>query len=48
LLNLGQQRGAAVKQYLIDKYGIDSSRLLICNTMIETEKDSQPAVLLQR
>lgn len=47
LLNLGQQRGAEVKQYLIEEHAIDSSRLLICKTLIETKKDSQPAVLLQ-
>ena len=44
---LGQQRGEEVKHYLMDTHSIDGERLLICDTLIETKIESQPAVLLQ-
>ncbi len=47
LLELGQQRAMAVQGHLADKYSIDSSRLLICHTVIEEEKNAVPAVLPQ-
>ncbi len=47
LLQLGQRRGEAIRDYLVDKHGLDRTRLLICDTRIEQEKDSVPRVLLQ-
>jgi hypothetical protein len=47
LLELGQQRAIAVQGHLVDKYSIDSNRLLICDTVIEEEKNAVPAVLPQ-
>ncbi|MFW2365250.1 MAG: DUF748 domain-containing protein [Desulforhopalus sp.] len=47
LLELGQLRGMEIKKYLVEKHAIASDRLLICDTLIENRKDSQPAVLLQ-
>jgi hypothetical protein len=47
LLELGQQRAAAVQGLLENDYGIARNRLLLCDTKIETEKDAVPVVLLQ-
>lgn len=47
LLELGQQRAAAVQSLLENDYGIARNRLLLCDTKIEMEKDAVPAVLLQ-
>ncbi|MCP4338495.1 MAG: DUF748 domain-containing protein, partial [Desulfobulbaceae bacterium] len=47
LLELGQQRAAAVQSLLENDYGIARSRLLLCDTKIEMEKNAVPAVLLQ-
>ncbi|MDX9896237.1 MAG: DUF748 domain-containing protein [Desulfofustis sp.] len=47
LLDLGQQRGEAVRDALAIGQGIDRARLLICDTRIDPEKQMQPAVLVQ-
>ncbi len=47
LLQLGQQRATAIQDHLADKYSIEHNRLLICDTRIEKEKSTVPAVLLQ-
>ena len=47
LLELGQQRAAAVQSLLENDYGIARNRLLLCDTKIEKEKNAVPAVLLQ-
>lgn len=47
LLDLGQQRGEAVREALAIGQGIDRTRLLICDTRIDPEKQMQPAVLVQ-
>ena len=46
LLELGQQRSEAVQSYVVSTYGVDKSRLLICDTLIETDKDAKPLVML--
>ncbi len=46
LMELGQQRAAAVKEHLISRYESDESRLLICDTLIDEKKNAVPAVLL--
>jgi len=46
LIELGQQRSEAVQSYLISTYGVEKSRLLICDTLIETDKDAKPLVML--
>jgi len=47
LAELGQRRAVAVQDYLVENKGIARDRLLICETRIATERDAQPAVLLQ-
>ncbi len=47
LLQIGQERAAAVQSLLENDYDIARSRLLICDTKIETKKSAIPAVLLQ-
>lgn len=47
LLQLGEERGRLVKEYLAETYAIEPNRLLICDTRIETDPKAQPAVLLQ-
>ena len=47
LLELGQQRAAAVQSLLEKDYGIERNRLLLCDTKIETARDAVPVVLLQ-
>ena len=44
---LGQDRAAAVKGHLTEKYAIDKGRLLICDTFIDKKKKATLAVLLQ-
>ncbi len=44
LKQLGQERAAAIKEYLIEKFGVDGSRLLVCSTEIETKKSAKPRV----
>lgn len=46
LMELGQQRSEAVQSYLVSTYGVEKSRLLICDTLIETDKDAKPLVML--
>lgn len=46
LIELGQRRSEAVQSYLVSTYGIDKSRLLICDTLIETGKNAKPLVML--
>lgn len=46
LADLGQQRAKNVQGFLVSSYGVDVSRLLICDTKIDTSKKVQPAVLL--
>lgn len=47
LVELGQQRAKAVQRYLVKQYGIDATRLLICDTLVETDRKKVPAVMLQ-
>ncbi len=47
LVQLGQDRATVVKTHLVDDYSIDASRLLICNTVIETDKKAVSEVKLQ-
>ncbi len=44
LNDLGQQRAAAIKDYLIGKHGIKAERLLLCETKIEKSEDATPQV----
>lgn len=44
---LGQQRAAFIQQFLVEKHSIAKERLLICETVIETKKDTVPSLLLQ-
>jgi len=46
LIELGQQRSEAVQSYLVSTYGVEKSRLLICDTLIETGKDAKSLVML--
>ena len=46
LVDLGQQRAKAIQSYLVSTYRVESSRLLICNTLIETDKNVKPSVML--
>lgn len=46
LIELGQQRSEAVQSYLVSTYGVDKSRLLICDTLIKNAKSAKPLVLL--
>lgn len=45
---LGQTRAKNVRQYLIDEYGIEKNRLLLCTTVIKKEKKMVPLVVLQK
>ncbi|WP_457577355.1 DUF748 domain-containing protein [Desulfomarina sp.] len=47
LLALGEQRAAAVQNYLVKTFGVEKSRLLICDTKIDTDREAVPKVLLQ-
>ncbi len=47
LLALGQDRAAVVKEHLAQEYSIELDRLLICDTLLETEESAVPVVLLQ-
>jgi hypothetical protein len=47
LVELGQQRAGVVRAHLVETYGVDEDRLLICDTAIETAKDVVPSVLIQ-
>jgi len=47
LLELGQQRAEAVQALLEKDYDIARSRLLVCDTKIDTAKNAVPAILLQ-
>ena len=44
LKELGQKRAATIKEHLVEKYGVDESRLLVCTTEIETKKSAKPRV----
>ena len=46
LLEIGQQRAKGIQSYLAFTYGVESSRLLICDTLIKTDKDIKPLVML--
>lgn len=46
LIELGQQRALAVQEFLATTYSVDKGRLLICETLIEQNKKTVPAVLL--
>ncbi|MBU1566258.1 MAG: DUF748 domain-containing protein [Proteobacteria bacterium] len=47
LLELGQQRAEVVRSHFVQNYGIDQGRLLICDTQIAKEKQTEPAVIPQ-
>ncbi|WP_228853795.1 DUF748 domain-containing protein [Desulfomarina profundi] len=47
LLALGEQRATAVQDYLVKTFGVEKSRLLICDTKIDTGREAVPKVLLQ-
>lgn len=46
LIELGQARAEEVQGYLADTYGVDTSRLLICDTLIQTGKSDKPQLML--
>ena len=46
IIELGQQRSEAVQTYLVSTYGVDKSRLLICDTLIKMDKNAKPLVML--
>ena len=46
LIELGQQRAQAVQTYLASTYGVEDSRLLICDTLIKVAKDAKSLVML--
>jgi hypothetical protein len=46
LTEIGQVRAKAIQTYLGATYGVDLSRLLICDTLIETGKGEKPLVML--
>ncbi|PHR27017.1 MAG: hypothetical protein COA36_10390 [Desulfotalea sp.] len=46
LVEIGQQRAEVVQSYLISTYGVDKSRLLICDTLFETGKADKSLLLL--
>ncbi|WP_169309351.1 DUF748 domain-containing protein [Desulforhopalus sp. IMCC35007] len=46
LIELGQQRAQAVQSYLASTYGVEDSRLLICDTLLQEDKDAKPLVML--
>ncbi len=47
LMELGQKRARNIKQCLVEKYGCDKDRLLICITRIEEKKSAKPRVDIQ-
>jgi hypothetical protein len=47
LLALGEQRAIAVQDYLVKTFAVEKSRLLICDTQIDTDREAVPKVLLQ-
>ncbi len=48
LEELGQTRARNIQQYLVQSYGIDEGRLLLCDTVIKEEKKMLPLVILQK
>ena len=44
LKELGQQRAQQIKKHLVEQYGCDKDRLLICITQIEQEPSAKPRV----
>jgi hypothetical protein len=47
LRQLGEERGDAIKRYMTERFGIDSGRLLICDTTVVENPQQEPKVLLQ-
>ncbi|WP_457573119.1 DUF748 domain-containing protein [Desulfolithobacter sp.] len=47
LLDLGERRAIAVRDFLTEKYGIDPRRLLICSSAFDTGNGGKPRVDLQ-
>lgn len=46
LVELGQQRAKAVQTHLVSTHEVDTSRLLICDTLLVTGKDNKPLINL--
>ncbi|HHD56458.1 MAG TPA: DUF748 domain-containing protein [Desulfobulbaceae bacterium] len=44
LMELGQKRARNVKKWLVEQYGCDRDRLLICTTRIEKDTSAKPRV----
>ncbi len=44
LMELGQKRARNVKKWLVEKYGCDRDRLLICTTEIDKDTSAKPRV----
>jgi hypothetical protein len=44
LKNLSLQRIQAFKSVMVEKYGIESSRLLLCKPQINSKKEAQPSI----
>ncbi|MGB1297540.1 MAG: DUF748 domain-containing protein, partial [Psychrobium sp.] len=44
LKNLSKERGNVLKNRLINHYGIESARLLVCAPKVDTDENSQPRV----
>ena len=44
LMELGQKRAQNVKEHLVEQYGCDKDRLLICTTRIEKDASAKPRV----
>jgi len=44
LMELGQKRAQNVKEHLVEQYGCDRDRLLICTTGIEKDTSAKPRV----
>ncbi|UCC56806.1 MAG: DUF748 domain-containing protein, partial [Gammaproteobacteria bacterium] len=44
LVEIADQRDAAIKDYLINKHGIKPGRLVACQPAIDAEKDAEPRV----
>ncbi|ALO36098.1 hypothetical protein CMT41_16190 [Colwellia sp. MT41] len=46
LINLGEQREHALKDYLIDHGNIESSRILLCKPQIDSDKGAMPRITI--
>ena len=44
MLTLSQQRGAAVKDFLVNEGGVDPERLILCSPGVDKKDDAKPRV----